>query len=152
MAEKVPASLKGNKLRRLVAEERRLLLEKSALEEMLKNVQALRTKLKVEQIQLGSNLQAELGESYVEVPLQALPVPEPVNMEQEERNIAVNKPTLDLGVNNFQSECSTNRFCYFKLVLKILNETVLCSVFQICFMTISRKMMMTQMVLVVSRK
>lgn len=103
MAEKVPASLKGNKLRRLVAEERRLLLEKSALEEMLKNVQALRTKLKVEQIQLGSNLQAELGESYVEVPLQALPVPEPVNMEQEERNIAVNKPTLDLGVNNFQN-------------------------------------------------
>lgn len=47
MAQNVPCSRSAVRLRRLIAEERRLLQEKTALEIMLKNVQALRTKLKV---------------------------------------------------------------------------------------------------------
>lgn len=100
MAETLGGSSKTTQLKRLVAQERTLLQEKSALELMLKNIQALRTKLKVEQLQLSSCLQAELGssETFVEVPVESLPS----NFVEEEKNIAVNKPLLDLKTDHFQ--------------------------------------------------
>ncbi|XP_026278611.1 uncharacterized protein LOC113206654 [Frankliniella occidentalis] len=101
MTEKVTCSSRVGKLRRLVAEERRLLQEKASLELMLKNVQQLRNKLKVEQIQLSSNLQVELGGDYIEVPVKSLPLsPDPLDMEEEEDNVLNNKPSLNLNVND----------------------------------------------------
>lgn len=47
MTSKITSSKNKPRLTRLVAEERMLLQEKAALETMLKNVQALRHKLKV---------------------------------------------------------------------------------------------------------
>ncbi|KAK3912293.1 Collagen alpha-1(XX) chain [Frankliniella fusca] len=108
MAEKNASSCRALKLRRMVAEERRLLKEKLALEQMLKNIQCLRTKLKasltflVEQIQLSSHLQEELGTQYVEVPVKSVPLdPASPNIEEEEANLQNNKPSLNLSISDF---------------------------------------------------
>ncbi|XP_034247130.1 uncharacterized protein LOC117648623 [Thrips palmi] len=103
MAETLGGSSKSLQLKRLIAQQRTLLQEKAALEQMLKNVQALRNKLKVEQIQLSSSLQAELGgsETYVEVPAESITV-KTQDIVEEEKHITSNKPILDLKTDHFQ--------------------------------------------------
>ena len=54
-------------------------------------------------MQLSAQLQAELGEQFVEVPKKALS-PDPLNIVEEEASIVLNKPTLNLDVKNFHSK------------------------------------------------
>lgn len=55
-------------------------------------------------MQLCSNLTAEMGEQFIEVPVKPPPSPDPLDIDEEEQDIVVNKPTLNLDVNRFQSE------------------------------------------------